>query len=889
MTATAEFTITQEAPPTGRTEFVPTEKQRLALAYDVDELLYGGAAGGGKDLHVDTPVLTPDGWRRHGDLQPGDRVYGHNGAPVRVLASYRPPRSQLWRVTFSNGEQIVAGNGHLWTVQTEADRSSLARSSPEFKARRRAARPSRAKLNPVNAGSQRAITAANRLRAAEARVGETAGSPWDYTRTVETWELAALVNSERQRVSVPAPAPLLSESRWEAGLDPWVFGLWLGDGSRTSGALTVGHDDREETEARLARAGFTRYREMGDGITATYLDRSGVSIHRHLTAMYGRGGKHEKRIPEWVLTASYADRLAVIQGLLDADGSVNERGQIELCLSDYALFSDALALLATLGIRPASRAGRATYTRDGQRIVCGTRYRAKFMAHEKLFRLSRKAQAQARPTRAPQLRVMAVEPVEGTAETNCISVDDPYSIYLAGRTLIPTHNTEVLIAAGLRLCKAVPGATALLLRRTHKELHDIRKRIRAAEPAADFNKTEGVFYFPNGAQLHLGYAQRDDDVLKWQGSEFQLLLIDELTHFTRYQYTFLQSRLRASGHVLEGMNRLGVRPRTICSANPGGTGHAWVRARFVDPAPAFQQFRTRKGVTRVYVPARLTDNPHLDQDEYMRRLSGLDPVMRRAMIDGDWDILLGSVRFPQWRRHLHVVDPEDYPLDLVEHPRAVGVDYGVADPFAAVWGALMPDGTVVVYRETTGTDMTAGEQAQRILDLEQEGERTQRRPVMVAADRSMWNRTGRSGAKQTDVTRPDKGSIAFDYWQAFGSQLRRSDSDRRAGWALIDKLLRPRECDGSCGVDECPGHPRLVVYSSCVNVIRDLASLPRSKRDPEDAETSNVDDHVPDALRYMLMELVNSPHARSEGPPVQGQRRVRGARPVSAGLRNRRF
>lgn len=314
---------------------------------------------------------------------------------------------------------------------------------------------------------------------------------------------------------------------------------------------------------------------------------------------------------------------------------------------------------------------------------------------------------------------------------------------------------------------------------------------------------------------------------------------------SKYQYTYLISRLRASGAVKDRMDELGIRPRAISSANPGSSGHRWVKSRFIDPAPAMTPFRTQHGDTRMYVPARLDENPHLDQDEYRKRLMALDPVMRRAMLEGDWDILLGDVRFPQWRRHLHVVEPEEYPIDIADHPRAVGVDYGVADPFAAVWGARMPDDTLLIYREAVETDLTAAEQAQLILDLEVEGERAPRRPLPVAADRSMWNRTGRSGAKlPSGDDRPDPGSIAFDYYKRFGSALRKSNSDRLAGWAMIDSLLRPRPCDGHCGVEECEGHPRLLVYSTCTNLIADLAALPRSKSNPEDAETTGVDDHT---------------------------------------------
>ncbi|WP_020393494.1 hypothetical protein, partial [Kribbella catacumbae] len=248
--------------------------------------------------------------------------------------------------------------------------------------------------------------------------------------------------------------------------------------------------------------------------------------------------------------------------------------------------------------------------------------------------------------------------------------------------------------------------------------------------------------------------------------------------------------------------------------------------------------------TRVFIPASLADNPHLD-DSYLDRLGSLDEMLRRALRDGDWDILEG-VRFTNWRRSIHVIEPETLPIPLGGVTKAVGVDYGLSAPFAALWGARLSDGLIVIYRELYLAGLTPREQAIAIKEAEMPGERAPNRRVPVALDPSTWARTAHTtkSVKPIDPDEPPPGSIAEAYRKRLGHAVRKANNDRLAGAALLDDKLKVR----------ADGLPRILVYSTCTNLIRTLPALPRANTNPEDVDT-NAEDHAYDALRYLLMEM----------------------------------
>ena len=418
-------------------------------------------------------------------------------------------------------------------------------------------------------------------------------------------------------------------------------------------------------------------------------------------------------------------------------------------------------------------------------------------------------------------------------------------------------------AEAVRMATLVPGSRSIIFRRTFPDLQrsvvgPLKEEIPQA--IATYHSTNHEWTFANGSVIELAYLRRLDDVLAYQGAEYTLVVFEELTQFAEYQYKYMVSRLRAGGKVKTRLQELGWRPRIIGTTNPGGPGHHWVKGRFIDPAPPLTRFRVPASLdepnpmVRCYVPARVVDNPHVD-DSYRERLEALGGNLGRALLEGDWDVLEG-VRFDQWRREHHVIRPEQLPIPVVGPPRAVGVDYGLSAPFAALWGAKLADDLIVVYRELYKPRLTPREQAELILASEAVDERRPERPIPVALDPATWARNpDQPVGKPLRPDEPPPGSIAAAYRERFGGQLVKARNERVGGWALIDEHLRIRE----------DGFPRLLVYDTCPELIRTLPSLPRSNTNPEDVDT-HAEDHLPDALRYLLQQLAGKQQATPVDP-----------------------
>lgn len=430
--------------------------------------------------------------------------------------------------------------------------------------------------------------------------------------------------------------------------------------------------------------------------------------------------------------------------------------------------------------------------------------------------------------------------------------------------------TDYLLAEVLAVLHEFPGSNGVIFRRTFADLSrpgSIIHRLldRLPQPPYKFNQGDHTWGLPNGSRLELAHLGADADVTKYQGAEYMIMGFDQLEQFTEFQYTYLLHRLRVSGELARVMAAKGARPRAISAANPGGIGHAWVKGRFIDPAPSETLWKPTPSIddpnpgTRIFIPAKVSDNPHVNAG-YVDVLNRLPDDQRRAMRDGDWDVYAGQ-RFGAWRRNVHVVAPEDMPIPE-DAPRAIGVDYGLDAPFCALWGAQLADGLVVVYRELYQAGLTAGEQADAIAAAEAFGERSEKARVPVALDPASWarNPTVKSITPIRDLGLPPAGSIAGEYRARFGSALTKARNDRLAGVQLLSDKLRQRR----------DGLPRLLVYSTCTNLIRTLPALPRSDTNPEDVNTK-AEDHAYDALRYLLMQLVGG-GARAGIPELEAER-----------------
>ena len=374
---------------------------------------------------------------------------------------------------------------------------------------------------------------------------------------------------------------------------------------------------------------------------------------------------------------------------------------------------------------------------------------------------------------------------------------------------------------------------ALILRRSMPELREIidksRELYTKAFKGAKFKEVEKLWQFPSGAKIEFGFLERDADVYRYQGQAYSWIGFDEITHLpTEFGWNYLASRLRTTNPELPTYLR--------CTANPGGVGAHWVKKRYVEPSPENKTFQGKDGLTRKFIPARLQDNPFLAEDgEYERMLESLPAIQRKQLLEGNWDISEGAA-FAEFDKSVHVIPPFDVPSWW---ERLKGIDYGYASESCCLWAAIDPeDKTLIIYRELYRKGLTGDALADTLTEMEAD----EIKSILGVLDTAAWARTGYTG--------PTIGEMLA----LKGHKLKRADKNRIAGKVQIHEYLRP---------DRETGRPRLQIFNTCPNLIKELQSLPLAKSNPEDVDTHSQD-HAYDALRYMIMSRprLDHPHER---------------------------
>lgn len=344
-----------------------------------------------KALACSTPILTTAGWSTMGELKDGDEVYAPDGQPTKVVQAH-PIRlgRPCYRVRFRDGQDVVADADHLWSVW---DRN--------------------------NGGSWRVLT---------------------------TKELADASWSGRYRFSVPVTEPLQMPEQDDLPIDPWLLGMWLGDGSTAHTCITAGDSDLPYLEGRVSALGvdYSVYR-YGTKAPIVYLKGLRPAF-RSLGLMWrdpaDNSFKGRKFIPEQYLLAPEQQRRQLLAGIMDADGTVGDH-QVQICMTNESLMRQVLQLVRSLGYR-------ATWNESRSRLSgkdCGPVYWVKFSTKwgEPPFDMPRKRESFIeRSSGAHQdLRRNAIVGVEevSTVPTRCITVAHESSLYVAGEGFVPTHNT----------------------------------------------------------------------------------------------------------------------------------------------------------------------------------------------------------------------------------------------------------------------------------------------------------------------------------------------------------------------------------------------------------------------------------------------------------------
>lgn len=397
------------------------------------------------------------------------------------------------------------------------------------------------------------------------------------------------------------------------------------------------------------------------------------------------------------------------------------------------------------------------------------------------------------------------------------------------------------------------GVDSYLFRRSYPELEStlIAEAIRCIpKELYTYSKTSHDLKFQNGSTLHFRFCRSLDDALKYQGCEMHRLYIDELTHFTSEVYDYLKTRVRVP-------KKLGIKPKIRLTTNPGGVGHGWVKSMFIDGKVPFEIHSIRvkseilgeeRVVTRQYIPAYATDNPHLSSD-YIIELEQKPPALRKALLLGDWNIFDGQV-FTEFvndpshyrdRLFTHVIEPFIIPQSW---QRFRSLDWGYSRPFSVGYWAQDEDGRLYRYAEIYGSakDIATGrtlrpnvglklaphEVADLIRKYEDRYEKGKR--IIGIADPSIF-----------DESRGSDGCIAA-IMERKGIYFEGGDNERIAGKMQLHHRL---------SFDE-RGVPMLYVFSNCNDFIRTIPALTYDSMRVEDIDTQG-EDHIYDETRYMCM------------------------------------
>jgi hypothetical protein len=781
------------------------------------EVLIHGTRGGGKDLAVYTRVLTDRGWVRADEVTYDHRLVALDGTYTNVVGIYPKRDRRMYTVTFHDGATVTADAEHRWLTFN----------------------------------------------------GKTGyrESGW-IVRTTE--DLA--------RFSAPMSVPFMQGpvggTTW-AGPDPYMVGLLLGDGTMRSARVTLYSAD-EEILQHAASLGWNRYKYEGQVGRACCPEREAAQWRSILPPAIS----HDKRVPEALLTADPAARLAVLQGLMDTDGSVDPGGKCRFDSTSEGLARDLHDLAWSLGgTASVTRQERAVVSRGGHIM-----WRVSIRANNKFcpFRLSRKAARVTKQTKFLTRGIKSVKPTNN-GDGVCFAVDHPSHCFVI-QDWVVTHNTDTLLMTFAQHVGKGYGAAwrGIIFRQTYPQLADVvaksERWFRQVFPGARFNRGKMAWEFEGGEMLMLRHMRNPDDYWSYHGHEYPFIGWEELTNWANdVCYRRMISCCRSSTPGVPHMIR--------STTNPYGRGHDWVKQRF--------RLHGRWWETIVVVdsrnelgdlePARCAIHSHVRENKvllaadpsYLQNVvaAAENQAMAEAWARGSWAFVAGGMFSDVWSMSHNALPRFRIPASW-RLTRAF--DWGSAKPFSVGWYAI-GDGSDLLLsngkrmatvrgdlfrvrewygftgRANEGLKMLANDVAAGIVEREIAwGWRTRNACAVKngVADSAIFA-VEDGNCIATNMAKPVRlkdGSIHM------GVQWNPSDKgagSRKNGWELMRQRIK--------AVQPRPGVPReepglFVVAEECPQFLRTVLSLTRDEKNLDDIDT-DAEDHIADEVRYMVRSL----------------------------------
>ncbi|MDY4081215.1 MAG: phage terminase large subunit [Candidatus Metalachnospira sp.] len=392
------------------------------------------------------------------------------------------------------------------------------------------------------------------------------------------------------------------------------------------------------------------------------------------------------------------------------------------------------------------------------------------------------------------------------------------------------------------------GIRLLIVRRSYPELMNNHINILRNElaGAAVYNDRDKILRFMNGSTVNFMYCDRDGDLDRIQGVEYDVIFIDEATQLSEYQ-------MKSIAACVRGVNPFPKRVYYTC--NPGGRGHGYIKRLFVD-----RRFKDGENPEDYsFIQSLVSDNTALmkAQPDYVKQLEALPPKLREAWLYGKWDIfdgqffedfVIGNEMEKSELRFTHVIKPFD-----ISRGEARGwklyrsYDFSYNRPFSCAWWAVDYDGVIYRILELYGCTSTPNEgvrwtpekQFEEISRMEREHPWLKGRDIQGVADPSIWDAS--------------RGESVADTAARYGVYFTPGDNKRIAGWMQCHYRLQ----------FDSEGYPRMYVFENCRAFIRTVPLLTFSASNPEDLDTSG-EDHAADEWRYFCMDRPIRPIVREE-------------------------
>ena len=395
-----------------------------------------------------------------------------------------------------------------------------------------------------------------------------------------------------------------------------------------------------------------------------------------------------------------------------------------------------------------------------------------------------------------------------------------------------------------------PGTVGIIIRRTYPELRSNHiQKMLVEYPFLDkwYKRGERLIQFPNGSVTEFKFIARTDDVYKLQGIEADDIDLDEATQHEEEVFKIVKNCLRMDPRIARKYP--GFHPQFTLTGNPGGIGHEWVKRLFVDRDFNYEE----NPDDYVFIQATIKDNPLFLKynPKYLQNLKDMPEFLRRAYLEGDWEIFVGQY-FKKLRKDLHLIRPFELPK---EWNRFRTIDWGYGHDCVVLWWCVDPMGNAYIYRYYKKNGVVAEKVARTIREMTPGHEYINK----TIAGHDMWMRERAHEAHA--------GQTIAGVFAAEGILLSKGVTDRPQGWQALMRLIEWEDIEiddmGRYSFNEgfCPftarsirTQPRLKIFDHIPEVFKGLARLIHCDKNPEDVKKMNGDD-IGDSAKLGAMDI----------------------------------